>query len=110
MIMAVMRRGYAIIPISPRNSPAAIAHLIKTVCVQCILVGREQSTSDLTNESLIALKENYSDQIAPPKLIPMPCFEDLFRDTGDSFETLPHAPEGSDDIVLYIHSSGIYYP
>ncbi len=106
--MAVMRRGYAIIPISPRNSPAAVAHLIKTVCVQCILVGGEQSMSELTNESLISLKENYGDQIAPPQLIPMPCFEDLFRDTGDSFERLPRVPEGSDNIVLYIHSSGIY--
>ncbi len=37
MIMAVMRRGYAIIPISPRNSPAAVAHLIKTVCVNAFL-------------------------------------------------------------------------
>lgn len=110
MIMAVIRSGYAVISISPRNSPAAIAHLIKSGGIRCILVGREQSMWDLTNASLYALKTDYGAQIAEPQLIPMPYFEDLFRDTGDSFETLPSVPEGPDDIVMYIHSSGIYHP
>lgn len=105
--MAIMRSGCTVIPLSPRNSPAAVAHLVKSVGVRCIIVGREQSMSDLANESLHALKTEYDAQIAQPQLLPMPHFEDLFRDTGDNFATLPSVLEGPDDILVYLHSSGI---
>ncbi|KAF8200271.1 hypothetical protein BJ912DRAFT_921743 [Pholiota molesta] len=106
MIMAIMRAGYIAFPISPRNSPSAVAHLIKSVGVQYVLVGDDQSMSDLADESLQALKANYEGKTIEPQLIPIPHFGDLFVDTGDDFKTLPSIRKEPNDIIIYLHSSG----
>ncbi|KAF9471438.1 acetyl-CoA synthetase-like protein [Pholiota conissans] len=107
MLMAIIRAGYIAFPISPRNSPSAVAHLISSVGVHYILVGNDQSMIDLANESLQSLKENYRHKVtSPPQLFRIPNFEDLFVDTGDDFKTLPAIRKGSDDIIIYLHSSG----
>jgi hypothetical protein len=108
MIMAIMRAGYIAFPISPRNSPSAVAHLIKSVGVQYILVGNDQSMSDLADESLQALKANYEGKTIEPQLIPIPHFGDLFVDTGDDFKTLPSIRKEPNDIIIYLHSSGTH--
>ncbi|KAF8200278.1 hypothetical protein BJ912DRAFT_1020035 [Pholiota molesta] len=106
MIMAIMRAGYIAFPISPRNSPSAVAHLIKSVGVQYVLVGNDQSMSDLADGSIRALKANYEEQAIEPQLIPIPHFGDLFVDTGDDFKSLPPIRKGPNDIIIYLHSSG----
>lgn len=108
MIMAVIRSGCTVFPISPRNSPPAVAHLIKSVGARYVLVGNEISMTDLANESLQALKNNYGTQVVHPQLISVPCFEDLYRDTGDNFETLPSVQKEPNHIIAYLHSSGMY--
>ncbi|KAF8968163.1 hypothetical protein BDZ97DRAFT_1655638 [Flammula alnicola] len=104
MIMATMRAGYVPFPISPRNSPSAVAHLINAVDVQHVLVGREQSMSDLAHEALEILKTSYS-SAAAPELISIPQFEDLFLDS-DNDQPIPYERRGGDEIVMYLHSSG----
>jgi acyl-CoA synthetase (AMP-forming)/AMP-acid ligase II len=109
MIMAIMRAGYIVFPISPRNSPSAVAHLIKSVGVQYVLVGNDTSMLDLADESLRALKADYDEQAIEPQLIPIPHFGDLFVDTGDDFKTLPSIRKEPNDIIIYLHSSGILH-
>ncbi|KAH7906260.1 hypothetical protein BJ138DRAFT_1016524, partial [Hygrophoropsis aurantiaca] len=75
--MSIMRTNYIVFPISPRNSAAAVAHLINKVGVRHILVGREQAMLDLSKNSLDILRTQYPSQ-AVPELSTMPLFEDLF--------------------------------
>ncbi|KAF8626806.1 hypothetical protein AX17_006463 [Amanita inopinata Kibby_2008] len=105
MNMAVMRAGYALFPISPRNSPAAIAHLIDAVGVKHILLGREPAMRNLAAEVVKILKTEYP-STQEPGFSPLPIFEELFLDDGIDSEPLPFGRKGPNDTILYFHSSG----
>lgn len=106
-VQSPMRTGYIGFPISPCNSPATVAHLIKSVSVHYVLVGRDKSIVDIANRALKVLKANTTPQaIGPPKLIEMPIFQDLFLDSTDDIEPLIYECQDDDKIVLYMHSSG----
>ncbi|KAH7907693.1 hypothetical protein BJ138DRAFT_455649 [Hygrophoropsis aurantiaca] len=107
-MMSIMRANYIVFPISPRNSAAAVAHLISKVGVQHILVGREPATLDLSKNSLDILRTQYPLDVVP-ELSTMPLFEDLFppglaNPTSD--EDLPFEYKGPDATVIILHSSG----
>ncbi|TFK38857.1 hypothetical protein BDQ12DRAFT_629926 [Crucibulum laeve] len=107
MTMAIMRANYIAFPISPRNSAAAVAHLISKVNVAHILLGHEQSMIDLSNEALEILKAQHP-SVALPDITPTPLFHDIYGDddSSDNMSDLPITRTGSDDIVIYLHSSG----
>ena len=50
--MGIMRANYTVFPISIRNSPAAVAHLLNQVGVDHVLVGPERVSQDLANEAI----------------------------------------------------------
>lgn len=105
MIMSIMRAGYIAFPISPRNSPAAVAHLMSKVGVKHAFIGREQTMIDLGNKALTILRVQYL-TIPEPELFPIPLFEDLFVDSSIDTDDIPYEKRGLDDIVVYLHSSG----
>ncbi|KAI0926159.1 hypothetical protein AcV5_008690 [Taiwanofungus camphoratus] len=82
MMMSVMRANYIVFPISPRNSPAAVAHLINKVGVKHVLVGCEQVMQDLAKDALCILKNQYF-STPEPQLSPMPLLE-LFLPPSES--------------------------
>ncbi|KAH9841045.1 uncharacterized protein C8Q71DRAFT_742955, partial [Rhodofomes roseus] len=57
--MSIMRANHVAFPISPRNSPLAVARLINKAGVSHVLVGREQAMQDLVNEALAILTTRY---------------------------------------------------
>ncbi|KAH9934343.1 uncharacterized protein B0H18DRAFT_870080 [Fomitopsis serialis] len=110
MMMSIMRANYAVFPISPRNSPMAVAHLIDKVGVCHVLVGREPAMQDLANEALGILITRYGAEKLPT-FSPMPLFEELFLSTeAGCSESLPVPPlyvyKGPDTVVMVLHSSG----
>ncbi|KAF8878687.1 hypothetical protein CPB84DRAFT_1793984, partial [Gymnopilus junonius] len=105
MIMSIMRAGYVAFPISPRNSPAAVAHLINKVSVKHVFVGREQAMIDLGKEALAILKAQHPG-IPELEFSPAPVFEELYVDNLNDFDDFPYEKRGPDDIVVYLHSSG----
>ncbi|KAK0483762.1 hypothetical protein IW261DRAFT_1332931 [Armillaria novae-zelandiae] len=108
-MMSLLRANYVFFPISPRNSPVAVAHLLHKVGVQHILVGRDASVQDLANSALEILKSQYLSD-ALPEQFPIPSFEDYFQSqwerNTDAELDLPLLPVDPDSPALYLHSSG----
>lgn len=88
-------------PISPRNSPAAVAHLLTTLRPTHILVSVDHPIRQLVQDSLEQLK----DPEYLPKVCSMPEYEDVYiKDSTFS----PLRPRSRDVYVprIIVHSSG----
>ncbi|KAK0463970.1 uncharacterized protein EV420DRAFT_1638889 [Desarmillaria tabescens] len=108
-MMSLLRANYVFFPISPRNSPVAVAHLLHKVGVQYVLVGQDASMQDLANEALEILKSRYSLDTLP-ELSSIPIFEDYFQSQWersiDAELDIPLLPTDPDSVAFYLHSSG----
>ncbi|KAL0569048.1 hypothetical protein V5O48_012925, partial [Marasmius crinis-equi] len=110
MLMCIVRADCIAFAISPRNSAAAVAHLLGNVGVDHVLVGRESAMQDLILESLAKLKENFPAQPVPT-YSPTFAFDEIFLPSFEEALTLkpdelpltlrPHDP------LIYLHSSGM---
>lgn len=100
-----MRAGYAVFPISTRNSPAAVAHLLQKADVAHVLVGHESALQALITDSL-ALIQGESEK---PTISVMLSYENMYpEDTGDEDDFVPLEPRTyrPDDPAFLFHSSG----
>lgn len=100
-----MRAGYAVFPISTRNSPAAVAHLLQKADVAHVLVGHESALQALITDSL-ALIQGESEK---PTISVMLSYENMYpEDTGDEDDFIPLEPRTyrPDDPAFLFHSSG----
>ena len=102
--LGIIRAECVAFTVSPRNSAAGVAHLINKTGTQHIVI-----TSDLKSlmDTTIAILKEQGSTI--PEVQLMPTFEDLFPDddSGD-FKYLPEPkPNGPDDPVCILHSSGM---
>ncbi|CCM04238.1 uncharacterized protein FIBRA_06405 [Fibroporia radiculosa] len=106
--MGIMRANYVVFPISPRNSPSAIAHLIQAVGISHFLVGQEQAMTDLANATFDILRSKYP-STPIPESSPLPIFQDLYisesENSGADMEEL-YDWGGIDGLQYYLHSSG----
>lgn len=98
-----MRAGFAVFAISPRNSPAAVAHLLQKTSPAHLIVGPESNLKELAAASYNIIK---GDGAEPPRVSEMPFFDALYGNALSPFEPLPPVKRGADDIVLIMHSSG----
>src|SRR6266404_203583 len=100
-----MRAGFAVFPISTRNSPEAIAHLLKKTAARHLLVGGEPVLQKLAAASLKLLRSDGYPQIPVSH---MPHFEDLYMDdcSHSEFEYYPAVKFNLDAPALILHSSG----
>lgn len=106
VIAGIIRAGYTAFPISTRNSPAAVAHLLQKVNVAHVLVGAESALQALIAESLTLVK----DQAQPPTS-PMLSFSDIYpAEDHELFVPLPPVKHGADDASYILHSSGSCLP
>ncbi|EIN04867.1 acetyl-CoA synthetase-like protein [Punctularia strigosozonata HHB-11173 SS5] len=98
--LGIMRAGCTVFPISPRNSPLALAHLLSTAGVDHVLLGFESAFSQLATAAT---------SLMPPDSVPstsiIPNFEDLYL-SSDPCDPLPDPNVGPDDPVYILHSSG----
>ncbi|KAK7472181.1 hypothetical protein VKT23_000303 [Stygiomarasmius scandens] len=111
-MLSVMRANFILFPISPRNSPQAVAHLIDKVGVAHMLVGYDQSMQELMERAIEFLKADYGygdDRVPTTSMIPL--FEDLYLENGEEVvervrEEIPLKRQGPQDVQFYLHSSG----
>ncbi|KAK0472521.1 NRPS-like enzyme [Armillaria novae-zelandiae] len=104
VLAGLMRLGFIPFPISPRNSVAAIVHLIKSTGTRHLIVSQDtllQSTADIVCRQ--AWEADVNDKIA---IIPMPHFSDLFSGKPGSYEPLPPVRPDWSQTAIIIHSSG----
>jgi acyl-CoA synthetase (AMP-forming)/AMP-acid ligase II len=106
---AIIRAGYRAFLVSPRNSSAAIAHLLTVTESDFLLTTPDSATTNTVNGTVEALKADGGTVIVRD----MPRFEDLLPEGDHDFEALPAMQTPSmDDIAIILHSSGMqfYYP
>ncbi|PCH42369.1 acetyl-CoA synthetase-like protein [Wolfiporia cocos MD-104 SS10] len=108
-VLGVMRASYAAFPISVRNSPAAVAHLLYQAGVRHVLVGQEQSSWDLARDALDILRIQHP-SAGVPTLSTLPVFEELYFQPSDNSSatnaSIDFEYKGPDSPVLILHSSG----
>jgi acyl-CoA synthetase (AMP-forming)/AMP-acid ligase II len=97
-----------VFPISPRNSPAAICHVLRTVSAHRLIVTESSFRSLLDDVKAELAASDYSLQIQE-----LPTMDIIYphlaqETTKHAFEAiaLPPRSDNSDEVVLYIHSSG----
>ena len=103
--LGILRAGFTVFPVSPRNSPEAVAHLLKKTGANRLLVGGEPMLHELATASLDLLRADGHPGIS---LSDMPIFEDLYPhdDSDDDFKHYPVATFDLDAPSLILHSSG----
>jgi acyl-CoA synthetase (AMP-forming)/AMP-acid ligase II len=108
VLAGIIRAGHIAFPISPRNSPQAVAHLLSKTGVAHVFVGTESALKDLAAASLKIAENNGSKTL--PTLSAVPAFEELFTENvAMPIELLPAYKPDWDDMALYMHSSGAWY-
>lgn len=112
MVAAISRANCIPFPLSPRNSPKAIAHLLAKANVRHVFLGREQAMSDLARDAFEIIKSPNPATPLPQTSL-FPCFEDLFPKNvsdmaPDDEQHVVTCSENPDDVIMYFHSSGSY--
>ncbi|KAF9497419.1 acetyl-CoA synthetase-like protein [Pleurotus eryngii] len=101
--MGLMRAGYQPFPLSNRNSPAGIAHLIKEMKVTHIITTGDHSTQQLLAASVDVL----GSEGVRVRCISLPRFGDELVKPNQSFKRCPVPVRAKpDDAALILHSSG----
>jgi acyl-CoA synthetase (AMP-forming)/AMP-acid ligase II len=97
-----------VFPISPRNSPAAICHVLRTVSAHRLIVTESSFRSLLDDVKAELASSDYSLQIQE-----LPTMDAIYphlaqETTKHEFEAiaLPPRSDNPDEVVMYIHSSG----
>ena len=105
-ILGIIRANCAAFPISPRNSPAAVAHLLDRIGARHILVGREQAMQDLVAQALQIL-ESQCGMMPDVTLSSMLTYTNLYLSgEATTIEDVPYERRTSDIPALIMHSSG----
>ncbi|KAJ7448015.1 hypothetical protein FB451DRAFT_1289566 [Mycena latifolia] len=108
LLMSCFRANYVVFPISPRNSPAAVAHLIDKAGVNHLLIGHDSSMLELANGALEILASKYPSRKAPDVSY-VPLFEELFLPASErkmTPDSVPYEYKGPDACIIIMHSSG----
>ena len=103
--LGILRAGFTVFPVSPRNSPEAVAHLLKKTGANHLLVGGEPMLQELAAASLELLR---ADGHPGVPLSNMPNFKNLYPhdDSDNEFKPYPVAKFDLDAPSLILHSSG----
>lgn len=106
LVQGIIRAGLQPFPISPRNSPAALAHLLQKTKTAYLYVSGDPNMTALSGAGLkaAAAAGHAVEKLALPK------FHDLYEapHEDDALPVPPATPvEDLDTVALYLHSSGM---
>ena len=102
--VGIARANCIIFPLSPRNSPAAVAHLLSETDAKHLLIGPEPAMQNLAKASFAAME---SQGLRPPESSTMPIFEDVVKPIAEvDFRFLPKYDFRMEHTNSIYHSSG----
>ena len=104
-ILGVVRAGFTVFPVSHRNSPEAVAHLLTRTKAQALLTTQDHGIQQVVEK---ALNDMRGDKVPVPTVHNMPTFGTLFP--SDRAAVTPYIPAKAwaiDEIQFIIHSSGM---
>ncbi|EJC99743.1 acetyl-CoA synthetase-like protein [Fomitiporia mediterranea MF3/22] len=102
-IVGVMRLGWAVFPMSPRNSPPVIASLLRQVNATHVFMSKDEVIQNVVDASLGQLPKDHQVETRE-----MPSFHDLFPQRGPDTQFVFNAMQELDMQLpaLILHSSG----
>lgn len=100
VIIGILRAGCIAFPISPRNSAGAVAHLLSTTSVSCVLVSSESAVRTLFSESISLMRDGSHIQE-----VSMPTYHQLFH-LERGFKWVPMKKPDINATACIYHSSG----
>ncbi|TFK50162.1 putative aminoadipate reductase [Heliocybe sulcata] len=106
-VMAVMRAGFVAYPMSNRNSPAAICHMLQATGCHRIIVSSDTLSGLVSGISAHASALDYDIHVSalPSLRTAFPHFgQETLQDKFVPYPTLENC--GPDDVITFIHSSG----
>ncbi|SJL10486.1 uncharacterized protein ARMOST_13872 [Armillaria ostoyae] len=98
--LGMFRAGIPFLALSPRNSPAALAHLLRTTKPTHLFISADASLLELAKDSFKLLEGGHV-----PVIASMPSYEDLYIKDG-SFIRLPPRERDMNARTVVAHSSG----
>lgn len=102
-VMGIVHTGCSVVIISPRNSPLAIANLIKDSKAEHLLISQEPSVVELAKNSLQILSNDWNLTISTSSMLTYP---DLFPEARLPCEDITDIKRDLHDVAIVIHSSG----
>ncbi|KAI0633130.1 acetyl-CoA synthetase-like protein [Trametes polyzona] len=101
LVVGLMYLGLTAFPISTRNSPIAVAHLVSKTGVRQLFVSADPAMQQLANEAVKLLNKDGVEL----ELLPMPTYKDLYGPGGDD-ALVPMGDVSPEKTCLILHSSG----
>ncbi|KAL4248625.1 Adenylate-forming Reductase [Abortiporus biennis] len=107
-LLGIIRSGHTAFPISPRNSPEAIAHLLMKTKASFVFIGNDPGIRSIAKAALQRVQEQKGESFDGPttELLLMPTFEDMFPCNEKAFELFPQIKYSMEATALIMHSSG----
>ncbi|EMD35494.1 hypothetical protein CERSUDRAFT_157295 [Gelatoporia subvermispora B] len=100
-LVGVMYSGLTPFPLSTRNSPAAVAHLVRSTGIHLLVVSLDPAMQRLAQQ----VQEILSADGHPLQFASMPKFDELYNDSEEGLDA-QMGELGLDNIMLILHSSG----
>lgn len=97
-----MCAGYQAFPISPRNSPVAVAHLLASTRSKHVFVSSDPAMQKLADAA------SKTEGASTFEVLPMPAFEQLFSNNTDNGRFLSTERLDLNRPAIILHSSGAY--
>ncbi|THH29838.1 hypothetical protein EUX98_g4346 [Antrodiella citrinella] len=105
LLAGIIRADCIAFPISPRNSAAAVAHLLTKTNGHLLLIGPENNHQQLAKDAFQIMKEAGT---PIPRFHNAPIFEDLIKDKPDPhLKLLPRVRFRPEDTSFIVHSSAV---
>ncbi|OCH88269.1 hypothetical protein OBBRIDRAFT_836723 [Obba rivulosa] len=101
LMISIMYCGYALFPISTRNSVIAVVHLVRLTGIRHLFISPDPTMQRLVVQGREALRTENSEV----QLVPMPQFDDLYNESLDH-EGMQKGALDSEKTILILHSSG----
>lgn len=99
----VIRAGFPVFLLSPRNSPPALAHLLKSTKCQMLVHSTDKFIEEVLGETLKLLRDSGE---APMSLCQLPGYSETYG-RQDNVQPLPRLSNvHADDLAVIIHTSG----
>ncbi|KAI0062574.1 acetyl-CoA synthetase-like protein [Artomyces pyxidatus] len=105
--VGIMRAGFSVFPISPRNSPEAVAHLLRETGTRHLLVSGEPMMQGLASAALKILHKELGSELELTTAA-MPQFEEIYTEAvvRGEFQRYPTVSYDFNAAFLIMHSSG----
>lgn len=102
-VTGIIRAGFTVLLLSPRNAPPALAHLLKSTGCRALVHSTDQFVEGTLKETLALLRESGD---APITLLKLPEYSETYGRKGNVQSLSQDLNVHLDDIAIISHTSG----